>query len=223
MNYCIRRTAAPPPLDGDWDNPAWRQANTLEVANFYSRPGSSTHPQVQAKLLHDGDAVYVFFQVHDQYVICRGTQYHDPVCRDSCVEFFVEPKPDKGYLNFEVNCGGTLLVSYVEVPVRTPDGFEKYTPLPWDIAQNVQIEHSMPAKVDPEIAEPVDWWVAYRVPLGVLSEYVGELGPLSGQQWRANFYKCADDSSHPHWASWAPIEGRLDFHQPEFFAPIHFE
>ena len=37
-----------------------------------------------------------------------------------------------------------------------------------------------------------------------------------------NFFKCADDSSHPHWASWAPIGEALNFHQPQYFAPLRF-
>ena len=24
--------------------------------------------------------------------------------------------------------------------------------------------------------------------------------------WRANFYKCGDDTSHPHWAAWSPLK-----------------
>jgi len=31
--------------------------------------------------------------------------------------------------------------------------------------------------------------------------YVGPLGPLTGQVWRGNFFKCAEDNSHPHWAA----------------------
>jgi hypothetical protein len=45
---------------------------------------------------------------------------------------------------------------------------------------------------------------------------------LSGQTWRANLYKCADLSSHPHWGAWAEIGERLDFHQPSRFGEIAF-
>ena len=35
---------------------------------------------------------------------------------------------------------------------------------------------------------------------------------------RANFYKCADASSLPHYLSWNPIQTEHpDFHRPEFF------
>ncbi|MEI3342563.1 MAG: carbohydrate-binding family 9-like protein [Coprobacter fastidiosus] len=39
----------------------------------------------------------------------------------------------------------------------------------------------------------------------------------------ANFYKCADNSSLPHYLSWSPIETENpDFHRPEFFGEIYF-
>jgi hypothetical protein len=46
---------------------------------------------------------------------------------------------------------------------------------------------------------------------------------LSGQAWRGNFYKCGDETSHPHWGMWAPIREGFTFHQPRFFGTLHFE
>ena len=38
---------------------------------------------------------------------------------------------------------------------------------------------------------------------------------------RANFYKCADKSAHPHFLSWNPIDvPSPDFHRPEFFGEL---
>ncbi|MEA2735858.1 MAG: Carbohydrate-binding family 9 [Humisphaera sp.] len=42
------------------------------------------------------------------------------------------------------------------------------------------------------------------------------VGRLSRPQWRA------DESSHPHWASWRAIGEKLNFHAPEFFGDIRF-
>jgi len=58
--------------------------------------------------------------------------------------------------------------------------------------------------------------------LALVEEFAGPLADPAGQTWRGNFYKCAEDNSHPHWASWAPIGERLNFHVPEHFAPLHF-
>ena len=39
---------------------------------------------------------------------------NDPVCEDSCVEFFVRPSCDKRYINFEVSAIGTMLIGLGE-------------------------------------------------------------------------------------------------------------
>jgi hypothetical protein len=221
IGYLVRRTLAAPALDGEWDGQDWQRAETLEISHF--RPESSAHhPHTLARLLHDGTAIYVFFHVEDRYVRSVQTQYLGPVCTDSCVEWFARPRLDRGYINFELNCGGTLHSSYIEDPTRVPGGFKRFTYVDEQWARQVQIVHSMPAVVEPEIASPCTWTVAYRVPLALFEAYTGPLGELSGQVWQANFYKCGDQTSHPHWVAWAPVQ-ELNFHRPQDFAAIRFE
>jgi len=221
MNYTIHRGS--PALDLDWESQTWREAETLAVSNFLSR--SSDHrPTVQARVLYDAKNLHVFFHVQDRYVKSVATNYLDPVCRDSCVEFFVEPVPGKGYFNIEFNCGGTLLLFYIEDPTRTPEGpteFKKMEPVKKELAQTIRVAHSMPDVVEPEIPAPTTWLLQYSAPISMFEAYVGPLGNLAGQTWRGNFYKCADRSSHPHWASWAPLDS-ANFHLPQCFAPITF-
>lgn len=176
----------------------------------------------QVKALYDASNLYVRFRVADRYVRCRHTQYNAMVCQDSCVELFVQPKRDHGYFNFEFNCGGALLLSYIEDPTRTPDGFLKFTRVPEHLGRQVSIRHSLPKVMEHEIADPVTWYVGCRIPLTLLEQYVGPLGALPGQTWRGNFYKCADESSHPHWGSWTPQGEPLNFHRPEIFGEWHF-
>ena len=208
-------------LSGDWDGPVWREANVLEVGHF--RPESSDHrPRTLVKALYDAEAIHVLFRVEDRYVRCVQTEYMSAVHTDSCVEFYVRPRPDRGYLNFVVNCGGALHCSYIEDWRRTPTGFEKYTPLPEELGRRVEVYHSMPPVVDPEVAEPVVWRVEISVPFSLLSRYVGPLGPdFRKDDWRANFYKCGEDTSHPHWAAWSPVD-ELNFHRPECFGVVRF-
>ena len=85
------------------------------------------------------------------------------------------------------------------------------------------ISHSMPRTVDGEIAGPTIWSVEYFVPNALLETYAGALGPAAQRKWRGNFFKCADESSHPHWASWNPIGPELNFHVPAYFAPFEFQ
>jgi len=220
--YLIKKAPAQPTLEGSWDAPAWADANILTLDNFVKR-SSDHHPKVQVKLTYTDKGLFVFFRVFDKYVRCTRTDYQASVCGDSCVEFFVRPLKDKGYFNFEINCGGTMLLYYIEDPTSGPDGFKKYTRVPRRLGKMVRIYHSMAEIVYPEIEKDTEWTVEYYIPFALFEEYVGSLGKISGQIWQANFYKCADNTSHPHWASWASLQGKLSFHLPEYFAPLRFE
>ena len=105
-HYTIFSTNTPPPLDGAGTAGAWAGAEEGRVAAF--RPEGGDHrPDTRFRLLHDAANLYVKFEVQDRYVRSVQTNYQDPVCTDSCAEFFVQPRADCGYFNFEVNAGGT--------------------------------------------------------------------------------------------------------------------
>lgn len=143
------------------------------------------------------------------------------VWKDSCVEFFVQPKSAKGYFNFEFNCGGAFLVCYIVDWTRTVTMFKDFTRVPEPLAKNVSVKSSLPKVVDPEIQEPCDWTLGFFIPFSLLEHYVGPLGKIEGQTWRGNFFKCADETSHPHWASWSPVD-ELNFHLPRCFGDLEF-
>lgn len=221
MLYLVKRASRPPRLEGAADD-GWSAADVLDIAHFH--PRSSPHrPQTRVRLLYDADAMYVEFDVQDQYVVCTNTEYQSRVSGDSCVEFFVEPVPAKGYFNFEINCGGAMLLYYIEDPARAPDAlFSKFAEVPEPLGRQVRIVSTLPRRVIPEITGPQHWRLRCHIPFTVLEPFVGPLAPEPGEQWRANFFKCADQCSHPHWASWSPIGEELRFHQPKFFAPLEF-
>ena len=98
------------------------------------RPESSDHhPTVRFALLQDRRNLYLHYSVDDRYVRVKHKGFQVPVYKDSCVEFFVKPKKDCGYFNFELNAGGSLLVTYIEDPQRIDGVFKKATPLPPEI------------------------------------------------------------------------------------------
>lgn len=221
-SYTLERAGERPTLDGKWDEGAWTNAPALDITHFYRTDASDHRPKTQAKALYDDEGVYIHFRVEDRYVRSIETKYHGKVWEDACVEFFVQPRPERGYFNFEINCAGTMLLSYHENPAWKGESLRREGRVPWRLAKQVNIFHTMPEKVEPEQVDPVVWQVEYFIPFEIFEAYLGELGPPAGQTWRANFYKCAENNSHPHWASWSPIEGELNFHKPEFFAPIIF-
>jgi hypothetical protein len=147
------------------------------------------------------------------------------VCKDSCVEAFLEPVSGKGYFNFEFNCGGALLCSYSEIGETAggEDGEKKYScRLDEDDLRKVKVVPSLPPVIDPELTEETVWTLGFAIPFSILETHVGPLAVRSGSTWRANFYKCAGDTSHPHWISWSPVP-KKNFHMPEHFGNIVLE
>ena len=219
--YIVRSAAIKPDLAGCWDGPAWAQADILELLHF--RPEGGDHqPTTSVRLLYDSSGIFGIFRVEDRYVRSIHTKYLSPVYKDSCVEFFIKPKQDKGYFNFECNCGGALFCSYIIDPIRTTEGFRNFVKLSEEDGKQVRIYHSMPDIVEPEIAEPATWLLEFFIPFSLLEKYVGPLGNVRGQSWQANFYKCGDETSHPHWVSWKELPEK-NFHLPECFGTLSFE
>jgi hypothetical protein len=200
--------------------PEWTRAERAEIAHY--RPESSDHhPAVQARLLWSPRGIHGLFQVQDRYIRAARTQFQGEVWKDSCVEFFVQPRTGTGYFNFEMNCGGTLLCSHVTDPTRVPTGLKQAASLPAELGSQVIIRSTLPRKVDPEIPTPCDWALAFFIPFTIFAPYVGNVSPAAGERWRGNFYKCAEDISHPHWGAWAPVDA-LNFHLPRCFGELVF-
>jgi hypothetical protein len=219
--YTVHRASTIPSMNPAWDEPAWVGAETLEINNF--RPESSNHrPRTYARLLHEPAGVHGIFQVQDRYVRAVRTQYQDEVWKDSCVEFFAQPKEGGGYFNFEFNCGGAFLCRHITNPDRSTGRIKEYVNVPVDLGRTIQVRSSLPPKTDPEIATALTWTLRFFIPFSLFESFIGSLGALAGQPWKGNFYKCAEESSHPHWAAWSAVD-ELNFHLPRCFGIIRFE
>jgi hypothetical protein len=221
MERIVRAARPRPSLQNGWDDPVWAASEPIEIACF--RPEGSDHrPRTRVRLAWDDGGLCGLFRVEDRHVRSVHTRFGDPVYQDSCVEAFLQPKPGRGYLNFEMNAGGALLASHVTDHRRTPDGFAAFTKLTEEYGRRVAVRSTLPGVIEPEIDGPVDWQLAFFIPTALLEEFVGPIGPLAGQAWRANLYKCGDRTSHPHWASWSPVDA-LNFHLPHCFGTLRFE
>ena len=217
--YEVKRLTVPMPIDADWEKPQWQNVEPIKITNVLgAKP--RFQPNVQAKLLYNTDYIYVIFRVEDRYLRAITTENHGPVWEDSCVEFFFTPEmeAEKGYFNLETNCLGTILFRHQDKPETNT---KKLKP---DEMAELEIAHSLTGEViDPEITNPVTWTLEYHVPVNIIDRYHSVVKPSPGVKWRANFFKCAENNSNPHWITWSLIEnGKLNFHQPEYFGIIEF-
>ncbi|MDQ5987190.1 MAG: hypothetical protein CSYNP_02927 [Syntrophus sp. SKADARSKE-3] len=221
LEHSISYTLQPPVLQGLWDETVWQGADVLFLDAF--RPESGDHrPRTQCKLLYDRERLYGLFQVADRYVRCVHRGFQAEVYKDSCVEMFIRPIDTDGYFNFEFNAGGALLASYVTDPTRVNSSVRACTPLGPDDVRKIGVYHSLPDIIEPEIDDDVVWFLEFSIPFAIMERFTGCFGDVAGKSFRANFYKCGNETSHPHWAAWSPITA-LNFHLPECFGIIHFE
>jgi hypothetical protein len=152
--------------------------------------------------------------VQDRYVRIITKDIGGQVWKDSAVEFFFSPDASMplNYFNLEMNAGGTPLL-----------GNRAKKPVVEDIKQ-IEIAHSLPQIVDPEITEPVTWTLEYRIPLAMVEKYANVTRPKKGVEWRANFYKIAEITSNPHYITWSVLPNdRPNFHRPQYFGILKFQ
>lgn len=217
--YRVSRMKDAPEIDADWNKPAWQSvpAATLE---YYMGTEPVHQPKVQVRTAYDEHFLYLIWKVEDRFVRAQYTEHQESVCRDSCVEFFFTPGGDpmqRGYFNLETNCAGVKLLG-VHVP-----GSDDQKPTAADFA-SIATANSLHGPIDPEIETPTSWTLEYRIPLSLLERYSDIDRPEPGVTWRANFYKCADATSHPHWLTWSPVSNpQPNFHLPNEFGILEFE
>lgn len=215
--YKVTRLKEAIEINGKWEKPEWENIEAIELNNFIKeKPGFWSSTSV--KMVYDDNNLYVIFNVHDRYVRCITTKINGPVWKDSAVEFFFSPNVNLPleYFNLEINCGGTPLLGY------HPSSAEAQPTI--DDIRKIEIGHSLPEIVDPEITECVTWTIECKIPIEILKKFSEVTCPKPGIIWKTNFYKIAENNSNPHYLTWANIEHpEPNFHLPQHFGNIEFQ
>lgn len=199
------------------DHKIWEGISPINIDNF---PWNENNymPRVEAKICYTDSHFHVYFKVYEKKIRAVYTNMNDPVCRDSCVEFFFNPNPedDDKYLNFEINVIGNLLLGLgrersdrVCLNGFSPELFKIQSSVSRDKVNNYNSDF---------------WTIEYSIPFTFIEKYYGKVRFVSGQKIAANFYKCGDDTEYPHYGCWNPIVNEVpDFHRPEFFGTLILE
>lgn len=219
LTYKVKAISENLTIDGKWDKPVWKKIKSMKIEN---RMGEEPRfrPLTEAKVAYDETNIYVIFRVHDKFVKSTVTTYNGHVSGDSCVEFFFSPNgAEPGhYFNLEVNAGGTPLIFFVTEPRK------KFTRLSDELIDQIEIAHSLPDVVNPEINEEITWTIEYRIPIEILKQFTKVTMPKAGVTWRANFYKTASDTTNPHYYTWSPVSNpEPNFHLPAYFGTLTFD
>ncbi len=219
MYYKVKKALEAVDLTDEWEKGQWNRADILELIHWMGeRPDH--FPKTQVKVLYDNDNLYVFFRVADRYVRSLADSTHGKVWEDSCVEFFFTPhdQAECEYFNLETNCGGKMLFRHNDKS-HNIETYVELSDCDW-----IEVRHSLPSFITDEITEPVTWTLRYKLPFRVIDRYAEITKPQPGVSWQANFYKCAENNSHPLWLTWTQVDFPTpNFHLPQYFGVLQFE
>lgn len=171
-------------------------------------------PDVAFSIGYTDNEILLKYYVKEQHFKAEKTESNQMVCEDSCVEFFVSPAEDGIYYNLEFNGIGTCLMG-------TGTGRENSRRADTEIISRIRRKSSAGQEAVREKPGEFSWTITLAIPLSVFFQH--EIKELKGKIFRANFYKCGDKLSVPHYVTWNPVLTRTpDFHRPEFFGLLKF-
>ncbi len=198
------------PLADDWHRGLARHAITCTPweDKFDYRP------TVDFCIAHDDIRIYLHYRVREKSIRAHTNAPNGEVWKDSCVEFFISPTEDDHYYNFEFNCIGAIRLS-------SGQGRHNRQKATNELLSQIHVVASLGSDIFTEKTGDFTWELSVSIPVACFFEH--HITHLSGLRCTANFYKCGDDLSTPHYLSWQPIDTpNPDFHTPRFFKQLIF-
>ena len=176
----------------------------------------SYQPDVLLYAGYTGTHLWLLFQVAGDFFRAKALNDQEAVWKDACVEFFCASgeafekenpvEEDIVYRNFEFNALGTALSAYGTTTHREL--------LSQELMGQIVRFSTMDVTNLPQDGTAFDWEMMVAIPLALL-------GFQPGSSFRANFYKCGDETKRPHFLSWNRIISRdPNFHLPRFFGEV---
>ena len=217
--YNVVKIERPMKIDANWDKSEWKNVGGIRVEKHMGDL-PRFEPVVEAKMMYDEKNIYGIFRVKDRFVQSTVQEYNGSVSENSCVEFFFSPDTayPLRYFNLEINAGGTPLIFYISKP------WNDFRKLEIEDINKIEIAHSLPKKVYPEITEPITWIIEFRVPLDMLRKYSDITTPGPGVAWKGNFYKTGSKTSNPNYMTWSFVDNPTpNFHLPQYFGTLKFQ
>lgn len=168
-------------------------------------------PVCKFKIARSAKSLFIHFSVIEKNVRALYSTDQQAVWEDSCVEFFCKLPEQEHYYNFEFNCIGTCLAT--KRKGRELD----IQPLPEQKMKSIKRYATLGNEPFNEKTGHFEWELTVEIPFEVMGIHLNNLP----ETLRANFYKCGDSTSVPHYLSWNHIATEMpDFHRPEFFGEI---
>jgi len=195
---------------------AWENIEKAEI-DCYPWDINGYRPKTEARVVYSEKGFHVFLISYEKEILATRVNMNDPVCRDSCMEFFFSPDPDNDgrYFNFELNPIGTLLLGICK---------NRFDSKAVDVSPEIfRIKTSVTKEKLKSFSGP-SWNVQFFIPFEFIESFYGKLEFGPGMKMKGNFYNCGDETRFPHFGCWNPISTeKPDFHRPEFFGDLVLE
>ena len=183
---------------------------SIDVVNWKEIPYK---PVVAVDIARGDKDLYLHYFVRGLSLRAMAYEDGEYVHPDSCVEFFMRKEEELFYMNFEFNCIGTCLAA-------RGNGRHNRTPFTSNEFAKIR-RHSNVSRVAFEEKKGIHAW---ELTVAIPFELMGLDASNLPDKIRGNFYKCADETSYPHYVTWSPINlPAPDYHCPEHFGEICFK
>ncbi len=184
----------------------------IETINWTEYPYK---PDVKFKMAYCNNHILLKYYVTEESIRAREARVNGAVHKDSCVEFFFSTNGKNTYYNFEFNCVGIPHVAYGQ-------GRANRASIDPGILKLIKVKSSLGNQPFEEKTGGHQWEMMIIIPKECLINDKDIV--LKGLNANANFYKCGDDTSKPHYVTWNPIgTENPDYHQPAYFGELSFE
>ena len=183
---------------------------SIDIVNWKNFPYK---PVVAFDIARGDKELYLHYFVRGLSLRAMADEDGEYVHTDSCVEFFMRKADEMFYTNFEFNCIGTCLAARGQVRhSRTLFTSNEY--------KNIRRYTTIQRETFEEKKGIFSWELITAIPF----ELMGLDSSNLPEKIRGNFYKCADETSNPHYVTWSPIDlPAPDYHCPEHFGEIFFK
>jgi hypothetical protein len=229
--YVCHRTAKPPAIDGQLDDPAWAAAAWSEpFGDIEGDKRPKPRFRTRVKMLWDDEALYIAAELEEPHVWATLTEHDSVIFHDNDFEVFLDPDGDSHlYAELELNAKNTTWDLLLPKPYK--DGGRAING--WEI-----IGLKTAVRVDGTLNDPSDvdkgWTVEIKWPWAGLKELTAvPVPPKDGDQWRINFSRVEWDTEvvggkyqkvkgrpEHNWV-WSP-QGVIDMHRPERWGYLQF-
>ena len=207
MRYTVVKTNV---IDPDITSAEWQRAELGEIAaNRWNEYAPA--PKTTFRMLRGPEGISVMMHTEEKDLKCECDVENGNVFMDSCMEFFAAyDNTNPAYLNIEANSIGTTLAQL---------GTDRYDRVPADEFLGG------PVTVQAEVGAD-SWSLLMHVTLEDLKKlYKMDTSVfVPGYSFRANLYKCGDETAVEHYNMWNPVgTPNPDYHQSSFFGKMTLE